>query len=705
MGAIKRIIQKYIFTQELPLEVRLVNLVYLVGLVAGLAATIARLFIFHVYIQVFATALITVSTGFMMFLHNRLRLYKLTAYLTVVLLADVLFPMKFLSIGGINSGMAAYFVLSMVVIFLLMRGRDLAILLPIHIVIVTVCYYVSCRFPGWNQPLTDSQRFFDAIESVVISGLFVGIVILFQSSVYETEKQKSIQASKAKSDFLSNMSHEMRTPMNAIIGMTSIGKNSDDALKKDYAFEKIEEASTHLLGVINDILDMSKIEANKLELSITNFDFEKMLRKVTNVVNFRIDERQQNFYVDIDSAIPRSLIGDDQRIAQVVTNLLSNAVKFTPVQGTIRMSAKLIKQEGSMNEIQIEVRDTGIGITPEQQSRLFNSFEQAESGTSRNYGGTGLGLAISKRIVEMMGGTIWVESELGQGSLFAFTFLAESVVSEQPGLLDPGVNWNNVRVLVVDDVPEVLDYFADIARRLGLHCDTAPGSKEALDMISQNGEYDIYFIDWKMPGMDGIELTRHIKANNAKRSVVIMITATEWSLIEVEAKSAGVDKYLQKPLFPSSIADCINECIGLPAHKKDEAGEEAADDFSGRCVLLAEDIDINREILLALLEPTKLVIDCAENGSEAVNMFKGAPDKYDMIFMDVQMPLMDGYAATQAIRALDVPRGSNIPIIAMTANVFREDIEKCLQAGMDGHVGKPLNLEEVLEKLREYLCS
>jgi signal transduction histidine kinase len=383
-------------------------------------------------------------------------------------------------------------------------------------------------------------------------------------------------ASRAKSDFLSNMSHEMRTPMNAIIGMTAIGKAAGDLARKDYAFDKIESAGAHLLGVINDVLDMSKIEANKFELSHAEFDFEKTLMKAVNVNGFRMEEKRQRFGVRIDENIPRTLMGDDQRLTQVITNLLSNATKFTPENGEIRLDARLASEDGDgMCVLMIAVSDTGIGISAEQQSRLFVSFQQAESSTAREFGGTGLGLAISKRIVEMMGGDIWIESEPGKGATFTFTIRARRGAGND----DPG------------------------------------GAREGSD-----------------------------------------------------------------------------------------AAPEAGNDFGGIHVLLAEDMEINREIVLALLESTGIEADCVENGAEAVRAFREAPARYDVILMDLQMPKMDGYEATRQIRALDASRSKEIPIIAMTANVFREDIEKCLAAGMNGHIGTPLNRNDMLAEMRKHLA-
>ena len=386
----------------------------------------------------------------------------------------------------------------------------------------------------------------------------------------EQQRADADAASKSKSSFLANMSHEIRTPMNAIIGMTSIAKTTDDSDRILDCLNKIDGASKHLLGLINDILDMSKIESGKFELSESEFDFAKMIGQVVNVNRFRIDEKKQNFEVVIDEDIPPYLFGDDQRLSQVITNLISNASKFTPNNGDIKLDTQFISEENEVCTIQISIIDSGIGISPEQQSKLFQSFQQAENDTSRKFGGTGLGLAISRSIVEMMGGKIWIESELGKGASFIFT-------------------------------------------------------------------------------------------------------------IQVKRGS------------------------GKPA--KEIHQHEVVNQFEGHYIMLAEDIEINREIVLALLEPTLLMIDCAENGKEAVEMFAADPDKYELIFMDMQMPEMDGLEATRAIRMLDVPNAKTIPIIAMTANAFREDVVKCLDAGMNGHLGKPLDFDDVLSKLRTYLIA
>jgi two-component system, sensor histidine kinase and response regulator len=534
--------------------------------------------------------------------------------------------------------------------------------------------------------------------------LLAATLIVILISV-DSARAKSDKESRHKSAFLANMSHEIRTPMNAIIGMTSIGKSASGIERKDYCFTKIHDASNHLLGVINDILDMSKIEANKLELSLVEFDFEKLLQRVVNVVSFRVEEKRQKFSVHIDQAIPQTLIGDNLRLVQIITNLLGNANKFTPEEGSISLSARLLNKENDLCTIQISVTDTGIGITEEQQAKLFKSFEQAESGTTRKYGGTGLGLSISKNLVEMMGGRIWVQSEPGKGSTFIFTMQLMRSTEKRQAYLSENINWKNVRILAVDDDPDILLYFKEIAQRFGIFCDTAISGEEALDLVEKNGDYNICFVDWKIPVMDGIQLTQKLKSRPSENSVVIMISAAEWTTVAEEAKQAGVDKFLSKPLFPSSIADIINECLGIDRRQIEDAQTDISGIFSGRRILLAEDVEINREIVQALLEPSKLEIDYAENGFEAVRLFSEAPEKYDMIFMDVQMPEMDGYEATRRIRALNMPKAKTIPIVAMTANVFREDIQKCIEEGMNSHVGKPLDFNEVMEKLRTYLLG
>jgi CheY-like chemotaxis protein len=389
------------------------------------------------------------------------------------------------------------------------------------------------------------------------------------------------------------------------------------------------------------------------------------------------------------------------------------------MDGSIRLNADLLGERNGVCTIKVEVSDSGIGISKEQQARLFTSFQQADSNTFRRFGGTGLGLAISKRIVEMMGGEIRVESEPGKGANFIFTVKVMKGKAEPRSLLHPNLNWDNVHIFALDDDYETIEYFKEVAGILGVRCDTASTNEEAALLIGQKKQNNIYFVDSKTRGIDGIEITKKIKAQCPDNSVVMMISSNEWNRIANEAKAAGVDYFLPKPLFLSDIADCINECLG--AGKPVDSG--IPDTFPDRCILLAEDIEINREIVLSMLEPMKLKVDCAENGSEALRLFTENPERYDIVFMDMQMPEMDGLEAARKIRAVEAqrapkkvlgftrhaphvpgrPRG--VPIIAMTANVFKEDIERCRAAGMDDHIGKPLDKDIVLEKLRNYLAA
>jgi len=580
------------------------------------------------------------------------------------------------------------------------------------------CPSIVCPVLVLNEAVDRSERRLVKADGTIIPILksvtridFNGRPALLESftditHIKEAEEQKQMleiaeRANLAKSTFLATMSHEIRTPMNAIIGMTTIGMTATDDKRKDYCFNRIDEASKHLLGVINDILDMSKIEAGKFELSPTEFGFEKMLRRVVNVNKFRINEKKQNFSIYFDENIPHYLLGDEQRLAQVITNLLGNAIKFTPVEGSITIETKLLNETDDICTIQCMVTDTGIGISPEQQTRLFESYQQAEASTSSQFGGTGLGLSITKSIVEMMGGKIWIESELGKGASFVFTVQAKRIRGRHRKTFD----LSHIHILVVDDDEIVLETFKKIVSAFGVSCDTVSSGHEALSAIERNGPYDIYFVDWNIPDINGIDLTEMLKSRAPVADVfhVVMMSAVDWSVIAENAEKAGVDLFLSKPIFPSSILDVINTCLGMDHLHKEDDVEAIIYDFSDRYILLAEDVDINREIVKALLESTHVTLDIAEDGVEVVDMFFEEPDKYDLILMDVQMPEMDGLEATRRIRESGIPRGETVPIVAMTANVFREDVEKCLAAGMNGHVGKPLNFDEVLETLSEYL--
>ena len=521
-----------------------------------------------------------------------------------------------------------------------------------------------------------------------------------------TRMMISEQASKAKSDFLSSMSHEMRTPMNAIIGMAQIAAKSNELEKLKYCLANIDNSSSHLLGLINDILDMSKIEAGKLDLDNTTMNIEKMLIRVCNLITEKIEQKNIKFNIVLGANMRMHYIGDELRLAQVITNLLSNAVKFTPVNGRIELSAGEIKQTDSYSILRFSVEDTGIGMTEEQMGRLFKAFEQAESGTSRKFGGTGLGLAISKRIVEMMNGTIWVESEFNKGSKFIFEVRLERSGEQQKAVIYGNIKPADIKLLFVDADPDTRDYVKSILSSFGITAiDEAETVEQAITLALSAREsgkpYDITFVDYGLVNRENISYIENLSFKIDRNNVIIMTSFLNWNRIEASLQDIGIQRFVPKPVFPSAILNVINEVIGGANKSLDITSNNAGDspDFSRISLLLAEDVEINREIFIALLEETKVKIEIAENGLIAVEKFKANPEKYDVIIMDVQMPEMDGLEASETIRSLDHERAKDIPIIAMTANVFREDIEKCLSSGMNDHLAKPIEVNDVITKI------
>ncbi len=555
----------------------------------------------------------------------------------------------------------------------------------------------------------EEKRFTEAEERVLLSGASLIVSALLRNETTQNliaAREAAMASDKAKSEFLSRMSHEIRTPMNAIIGMTTIAKKMRDFSKIQYSLDKIDIASQQLMEIINDILDMSKIESGKFEITNAPFDFEKMMQTVFSVVQVRVDDKQQNFTFDFENRFESYMVSDELRLSQVMVNLLTNAVKFTPTLGSISLKVRAIPGPDGASTLHVEVKDNGIGISEEQKTRLFENFEQADGGITRRFGGTGLGLAICKKITKLMGGDIWLESEPGVGSTFFFEVPVrwEGTIAADA---DPKQLPRDLRILVVDDSEDVRVYFKNILASFRLDCDLAASGREALELLRQAAAggipYDLAFLDWTMPELSGGEVARQIKEGVGGAGTVVIISVGDRDEIESEGKRYGVKHFLSKPVLPSvlynTVVDLTERSLVLPSRK---FGSPACN-WAGRRILLVEDVQVNREIVTGLLEGSGATIDCAENGIEALQKYAEAAGGYDLILMDVQMPEMDGLEATRRLRASGEDGAADIPVIAMTANSFSTDVANCLVAGMDDHVAKPIDVDALMAKLTEYL--
>ncbi|MDR0723194.1 MAG: response regulator [Treponema sp.] len=554
----------------------------------------------------------------------------------------------------------------------------------------------------------EDRPFIKAEEDLLQSAAILIASAILRASMTEDlleANRAAIAGTRAKTDFLSRMSHEIRTPMNAIIGMTTLAQKASDMKRVQYCIKQIENSSRQLLGIINDVLDMSKIEANKLEILREAFQFEDMIQHVVNVVQVKMDEKGQDFHVNIENVFTRTVISDELRLSQVLINLLTNAVKFTPDCGKISLLVRQMPIDADTARLHIEVVDTGIGITHEQKPRLFHLFEQAENNTTRKYGGTGLGLSISKSIVNLMGGDIWIEDNPGGGSRFVFEIIIQWGKVCRTDKLPKGL-CRDLRILVVDDDVETLDYFESILESFSLACDRAESGVEAVDRAKvreQEGRpYDLVFLDWKMPGMDGCETAREIKRSICGNPIIIMISSASQNEVSSALASIGVTRFLPKPILPSTLYNTIITSMGYDQRSagRDESGIPAYD-WSDRTLLLVEDVEVNREVVIGILEDTGITIEYAENGMRAVERFR--EHDYNIVLMDIQMPGMDGFDATRVIRSLKKANAASCPIIAMTANAFKEDVHDCLAAGMNGHIAKPIDIEQLFTTLAEYL--
>lgn len=537
------------------------------------------------------------------------------------------------------------------------------------------------------------------------------VVISDQTKIQERQQtlrdalESSRRANAAKSNFLAHMSHEIRTPMNAIIGMTTIAQSKlVDQNRVADCLNKIALSSRHLLGLINDVLDMSKIEGGKLAINKENFNLRHSIQNIINIIQPQALERGQHFDVLLEHVDQENLCGDPLRLNQILINLLSNAIKFTPQNGEIVLKIRQKEKSGDNVSLQFMVKDTGHGMSQEFMKKLYQPFEQAAPNVASRFGGTGLGLAITRNLIWLMRGAISVQSEEGKGTVFTVDLPFEIDHSKEN---HAEKKLPELKILVVDDDPGTCEHAALLLDKMGMRVDWTYSGADAiakLKIASENDDpFDVCLIDWKMPDMDGAETSRQIRSEFGCKPLLIIISAYDWHPIEEEALKSGVNSFMAKPFFASTLFESL-----LKATKKqnDENSKspQNKNDFSGIRVLLVEDNEFNQEIGTEFLEMAGAEVEYAINGQEAVDKFSASePGYYDLIFMDIQMPVMNGYDSTKIIRGLDRPDAREIPIIAMTANIFTEDISNSREAGMDGHIGKPINVHELYSTMSDIL--
>lgn len=566
-------------------------------------------------------------------------------------------------------------------------------------------------------PLNETVESLDRSRAIaticVCAVIFIVILLIFyiyfkmtcqQLRNLEIAREEALAATKAKSLFLSNMSHDIRTPMNAIVGMTAIAiTHIDDREQVQNCLKKITLSGKHLLGLINDVLDMSKIESGKMTLTAERISLREVVEAVVGIVQTQIRGKGQNFNVHIDNIITEDVYCDSVRLNQVLVNLLSNAVKYTQEGGTIQLSLFQENAPAEKGESYVRthviVKDNGTGMSDEFVKHVFDSYSRADSKRVHKTEGAGLGMAITKHIVDAMEGTITVDSELNKGTQFHVTLDLEKATVEEVDMILP--TW---KMLVVGDDETLCRTAVDALDSIGIQADWTLSGEKAIEMVTKHhqthDEYQIILLDWKLPGMDGLTVAKHIRKIIGTEMPIILISAYDWSEFETEAKEAGINGFIAKPLFKSTLFHSLKKYMGI-----EETREQTKDTIlEGRRILVAEDNDLNWEILNELLSDAGMQLEWAENGQICVDKFQASePGYYDAILMDVRMPVMGGYEATKTIRALSRADAQAIPIIAMTADAFSEDIKNCLDSGMNAHTAKPVNLDELLSLLKKFI--